>query len=154
MSLPYLWKLSSVQTKVLMRKLIFLKHSAGLEMTSVHICLELWRQGVSTESNLSRSAGTLRKTWQQASRAPTILQQASKVDAKELKGTFIVKDWNQTLQQALSHQSSKMVAKVAEVTSCMDEDLECDLRQRTESWHCSLRSLSLPLAANYVHIVT
>ena len=32
---------------------------------------------------------------------------------------IIVKDWNQTLQPALSHQSSKMVAEVAEVTSWM-----------------------------------
>ena len=48
-----------------------------------------------------------------------ILKQASEVDARELRKSIIAKDWKQTLQQALSHQSSKMVAKVAEVTSWM-----------------------------------
>jgi len=35
----------------------------------------------------------------------------------DIKKTIIDKDWNQTLQQAIPHQSGKIVAKVVEVTS-------------------------------------
>ena len=54
----------------------------------------------------------------------TILQQANEVDAKELKRTIIAKDWNQTLQQALSHQSSKMVAEVTSWMKIWDVTLD------------------------------
>ena len=86
-----------------------------------------------------------------------ILQQASEVDARELKKTIIAKDWNQTIQQALFHQSSKKVAHVAEFTCWMkiwDVILDKGPRGTSLCWHCSLRSLSLLLAANHVHTVT
>ena len=57
--------------------------------------------------------------------------QASEVDARELRKSIITKDWKQTLQQALSHQSSKMVAKVRG-SHKLDEDLGCDIRRRTK----------------------
>ena len=72
------------------------------------------------------------------------LQQPSEVDAREVK-TIIVMDWNQALQQALSHQSSKMVSNVAQVTSWMkiwDVTLDKDQEGPSPCWYCSLRSLS------------
>ena len=93
-----------------------------------------------------------------ASFTSMILQQASELDVRELKRTIIAKDWNQTLQQALSQQSSKMVAEVAEVTSWMKIwDVTLDKRTRgTKSMLALLfeiNIISLPLAASHVHIV-
>ena len=83
-----------------------------------------------------------------------IQQQASEVDARELKKTIIAKDWNQTIQQALSHQKSKMVVEVTSWMKIWDVTLDKGPRGTSPCWHCSLRSLSLLLAANHVHTVT
>ena len=53
-----------------------------------------------------------------------IQQQASEVDARELKKTIIAKDWNQTIQQALSHQKSKMVVEVTSWMKIWDVTLD------------------------------
>ena len=108
----------SVQARVLMKKLTFLKRVvSGDDVVSLHVFrtlavgdvnrIQLVQECRYLEENLATSFTT------------RILKQASEVDARELRKSIIAKDWKQTLQQALSHQSSKMVAKVAEVTSWM-----------------------------------
>ena len=100
-----------------MRKLIFLKHVvSGDDVVSSQV----FRTLVAGDVNRIQLVQECRYLEENLATSFTsgILQQASEVDSRELK-TIIAKDWNQTLHQALSHQSSKMVAKVAEVTSWM-----------------------------------
>ena len=113
-------------------------------------CSEHWRRGMSTESNLSR-----RKTWQ-ASHQSRILQQASEVDAREL-----VDHHCQGLESDYSTSTippeQKDSCQWAEVTSWMkiwEVTLDKGPRGTKSMWHCSLRSLSQPLAANHIHTVT
>ena len=108
----------SVKARVLMRKLIFLKRVvSGDDVVSSQV----FRTLVAGDVNRIQLVQECRYLEENLATSFTsgILQQDSEVDSRELKKTIIAKDWNQTLHQALSHQSSKMVAKVAEVTSWM-----------------------------------
>ena len=77
---------------------------------------------MSTESNLSKSAGTWRKTWQQASHPGFCNKPVKWMQGKRVKEDHHSQGLD---SDSLSHQSSKMVAK-------LDEDMGCDFRQRTE----------------------
>ena len=140
-----------------MRKLIFLKHVvSGDDIVSSHVFRTLVAEDVN-RIQLVQGCRYLEENLT-ASFTSMILQQASELDVRELKRTIIAKDWNQTLQQALSQQSSMMVAEVAEVTSWMKIwDVTLDKGTRgTKSVLALLFEItiiSLPLAASHVHIV-
>ena len=100
-----------------MRQLIFLKHAvSGDDVVSSQMFRTLVADDVNRIQPV-QECRYLEENWA-TSFSSTILQQASEVDARELRRTIISIDWNETLQQALSHQISMIVAEVAEVTSC------------------------------------
>ena len=87
----------SVKTRVLMRKLIFLKRVvSGDDVVSSQV----FRTLVAGDVNRIQLVQECRYLEENLATSFTsgILQQASEVDARELKKTIIAKDWNQTLQ--------------------------------------------------------
>ena len=106
-----------------MRKLIFLKHVvSGDDVVSSQV----FRTLVAGDVNRIQLVQECRYLEENLATSFTsgILQQASEVDARVLRKTVIAKDWNQTLQQALSHQSSKMVAEVTSWMKIWDVTLD------------------------------
>ena len=134
-----------------MRKLIFLKRIMSGDEVVAHVFRTL------AAGDVNRiQLGQEENFGKQPSHQSRILQQASEVDAREL-----VDHHCQGLESDYSTSTippeQKDSCQWAEVTSWMkiwEVTLDKGPRGSKSMWHCSLRSLSLPLAANHVHTVT